>query len=54
MIIATDHDQHHRYFLCNYATHFTFWDRVMGTLHPEHDAELRRIQARRRGKGGSR
>jgi hypothetical protein len=23
------------------ATHFTWWDRVMGTLHPDHDAELR-------------
>ena len=42
LISVTHHDQHHRYFRCNYATHFTLWDRLMGTLHPEHDGELRR------------
>jgi len=42
LVSVTHHDQHHRYFRCNYATHFTVWDRVMGTLHPEHDAEVRR------------
>jgi lathosterol oxidase len=41
IISATNHDQHHRYFRFNYATHFTFWDRLMGTLHPDHDVELR-------------
>ncbi|HEX2152266.1 MAG TPA: sterol desaturase family protein [Stellaceae bacterium] len=42
LVGVTHHDQHHRYFRCNYATHFTWWDRVMGTLHPDHDSELRR------------
>jgi Delta7-sterol 5-desaturase len=42
LVGVTHHDQHHRYFRCNYATHFTWWDRAMGTLHPGHDAELRR------------
>jgi Delta7-sterol 5-desaturase len=42
LVGVTHHDQHHRYFRCNYATHFTWWDRLMGTLHPEHVAELRR------------
>jgi sterol desaturase/sphingolipid hydroxylase (fatty acid hydroxylase superfamily) len=42
LISVTHHDQHHRYFRCNYATHFTLWDRLMGTLHSEHDGELRR------------
>jgi lathosterol oxidase len=41
MVSVTHHDQHHRYARCNYATHFLFWDRLMGTLHPTHDAELR-------------
>jgi sterol desaturase/sphingolipid hydroxylase (fatty acid hydroxylase superfamily) len=41
LVGVTHHDQHHRYFRCNYATHFSVWDRLMGTLHPEHDAELR-------------
>jgi sterol desaturase/sphingolipid hydroxylase (fatty acid hydroxylase superfamily) len=53
IIGTTNHDQHHRYFLYNYATHFTFWDRLMGTLHPDHDAELRRNVAGRRESAGS-
>ncbi|MGH7092580.1 MAG: sterol desaturase family protein [Stellaceae bacterium] len=46
LVGVTHHDQHHRYFRCNYATHFSLWDRLMGTLHPEHDAELTRNIAR--------
>jgi sterol desaturase/sphingolipid hydroxylase (fatty acid hydroxylase superfamily) len=42
LVGVTHHDQHHRFFRCNYATHFTWWDRLMGTLHPGYDAELRR------------
>jgi lathosterol oxidase len=42
LVGVTHHDQHHRFFRCNYATHFTWWDRLMGTLHPDHDTELRR------------
>jgi sterol desaturase/sphingolipid hydroxylase (fatty acid hydroxylase superfamily) len=42
LVGVTHHDQHHRFFRCNYATHFTLWDRLMGTLHPDHDSELRR------------
>lgn len=42
LVGVTHHDQHHRFFRCNYATHFTLWDRLMGTLHPQHDAELKR------------
>lgn len=41
MVGVTHHDQHHQYFRCNYATHFTWWDRLMGTLHPDHDSALR-------------
>jgi sterol desaturase/sphingolipid hydroxylase (fatty acid hydroxylase superfamily) len=46
MISTTNHDQHHRSFRYNFATHFTIWDRLMGTMHPDHDAELRRIARR--------
>jgi lathosterol oxidase len=42
LVGVTHHDQHHRHFRCNYATHFTWWDRAMGTLHHDHDAELAR------------
>jgi lathosterol oxidase len=44
---VTHHDQHHRYFNCNYSPHFTIWDRLMGTLHKTHDAELRENLRRR-------
>ena len=42
MLGVTHHDQHHQYFRCNYATHFIFWDRLMGTLHPDYDMAVRR------------
>lgn len=29
---VTHHDRHHRHFRCNYGTHFTHWDWLMGTL----------------------
>lgn len=46
LVGVTHHDQHHRYFRCNYATHFSLWDRAMGTLHPDHDSELKSNIAR--------
>jgi lathosterol oxidase len=48
LISVTHHDQHHRFFNYNYATHFTLWDRLMGTLHPSHDTELKENLSRRR------
>ncbi len=48
---VTHHDQHHRYFNCNYSPHFTVWDRLMGTLHKTHDAELKENLRRRRRAG---
>jgi sterol desaturase/sphingolipid hydroxylase (fatty acid hydroxylase superfamily) len=41
LVGVTHHDQHHQFFRCNYATHFIWWDRMMGTLHPDHDRELK-------------
>ncbi|MVF14476.1 sterol desaturase family protein [Ketobacter sp. MCCC 1A13808] len=34
---VTFHDQHHEHFTCNYATQFLFWDKLMGTLHPDYN-----------------
>jgi sterol desaturase/sphingolipid hydroxylase (fatty acid hydroxylase superfamily) len=48
LVGVTHHDQHHQFFRCNYATHFTWWDRMMGTLHPDHDRELKQNIARTR------
>jgi sterol desaturase/sphingolipid hydroxylase (fatty acid hydroxylase superfamily) len=42
------HDQHHQSFRCNYATHFSWWDRMMGTLHPNHDRALKANLSRSR------
>jgi sterol desaturase/sphingolipid hydroxylase (fatty acid hydroxylase superfamily) len=42
ILSVTHHDQHHRFSSCNYATHFSLWDRLLGTLHPTHDAEVKR------------
>jgi len=49
LVGVTHHDQHHQFFRCNYATHFSWWDRMMGTLHPDHDSALKaNIEASRR------
>ena len=40
LVSVTHHDQHHQYFHFNYAVHFTFWDRIMNTLHATHDGSL--------------
>ena len=40
MIGVTFHDQHHEHFLYNYATHFSHWDRLMGTIHPDYDSRI--------------
>jgi sterol desaturase/sphingolipid hydroxylase (fatty acid hydroxylase superfamily) len=37
MVAVTFHDQHHEFFNCNYSTHFSIWDRLMGTIHPTYD-----------------
>ncbi|MDP3270146.1 MAG: sterol desaturase family protein [Legionella sp.] len=38
MIVAVvHHDQHHSAVKYNFATHFTWWDRMIGTLHPDYD-----------------
>ena len=37
LLAVTHHDQHHRYFKYNFATHFVVWDRLMRTLHPQYD-----------------
>lgn len=37
------HNQHHRRIHCNYGLYFNLWDRLMGTNHPEYEAEYRRV-----------
>ena len=39
---VTFHDMHHATYNYNFANHFSFWDRLMGTIHPDYD---RRVEA---------
>jgi lathosterol oxidase len=38
----TSHAMHHYHFTGNYGFFFQFWDRLMGTCHPDYDEELHR------------
>jgi sterol desaturase/sphingolipid hydroxylase (fatty acid hydroxylase superfamily) len=31
---SVNHNMHHQYFHGNYGLYFTFWDKLMGTVHP--------------------
>ncbi|MCB9744790.1 MAG: sterol desaturase family protein [Alphaproteobacteria bacterium] len=37
---STMHNMHHEYIHYNFALYFTFWDRAMGTMHPDYDETL--------------
>jgi lathosterol oxidase len=43
------HNLHHRKFKGNYSLYFRFWDRWMGTEHPDYVKEYDRIQEQRFG-----
>jgi len=49
---TTHHDLHHSSFRYNYGLYFTWWDRLMGTEHPEYRARLRGQPAAALPKGG--
>jgi sterol desaturase/sphingolipid hydroxylase (fatty acid hydroxylase superfamily) len=44
---STHHNLHHAKFHGNYGLYFRFWDRMMGTEHPDYVKEYDRIQKRR-------
>lgn len=44
MICTTFHDQHHGHFNYNYANTFSWWDRLMGTLHPTYDSVVYKFE----------
>jgi Delta7-sterol 5-desaturase len=43
----THHNMHHSRSGYNYSLYFNFWDRVMGTNHPEYDAYFESVKARK-------
>ena len=45
---VTHHDLHHGAAGWNFGLYFTFWDRLMGTEHPDYLAEFKRTSRRRR------
>ncbi len=49
---VTHHDLHHSSFRYNYGLYFTYWDRWMGTEHPEYVAKTLQIKGARRKEGG--
>lgn len=34
---STHHNMHHKYSSCNYGLYFNFWDRILGTNHPQYE-----------------
>jgi Delta7-sterol 5-desaturase len=42
---STMHNMHHEHVHYNFALYFTFWDRAMGTMHPDYDETLAELTA---------
>ncbi|MEM9047688.1 MAG: sterol desaturase family protein [Pseudomonadota bacterium] len=45
MICTTYHDLHHSQFRYNYGNFFSFWDRWLGTIHPDYDKMVEKMEA---------
>lgn len=43
---TTHHDLHHRDSRANFGLYFTWWDRLMGTEHPEYQAQVAEVARR--------
>ena len=41
------HNMHHHYFKGNYGLYFLFWDRIMGTVNPNYNAEFEKITSQK-------
>jgi lathosterol oxidase len=37
------HNMHHQYFKGNYGLYFLFWDRIMGTVSPNYNAQFNKV-----------
>jgi sterol desaturase/sphingolipid hydroxylase (fatty acid hydroxylase superfamily) len=40
---SVSHNMHHQHFKQNYGLYFTFWDRVMGTLHTDYGKRFEEV-----------
>lgn len=45
---SVNHNQHHKYFKGNYGLYFLFWDRIMGTIRADYDAEFLMVDEKRK------
>lgn len=43
LTVTLHHDMHHEHFTSNYGFYFTWWDRWMGTEHPEYRARFKTL-----------
>jgi Delta7-sterol 5-desaturase len=46
MNTATHHNMHHQLLKHNFGLYFNFWDRLMGTNHPEYEQRFEEIAQR--------
>ena len=49
MVTSVHHNLHHHKFIGNYGYYFRFWDRLMGTEHPDYVRTFDEIQQKRFG-----
>jgi len=40
---SVNHNMHHQYFKGNYSLYFTWWDRIMKTLHKDYDTRFEEV-----------
>ena len=40
---SVNHNMHHQYFKGNYGLYFTWWDRMMNTLHRDYDERFEKV-----------
>jgi len=45
---SVNHNMHHEYCMGNYGLYFLFWDRIMGTLHPDYDQKYDEVGNRKK------
>lgn len=43
---SVHHNLHHKHFNDSYGLYFTFWDRMMGTMHPIYDEAFDEVKSR--------
>jgi sterol desaturase/sphingolipid hydroxylase (fatty acid hydroxylase superfamily) len=43
---SINHNLHHESMNGNYGLYFLFWDRIMGTLHPQYDRKFDEVKTR--------